>query len=1438
MPVLLLIVGVSLVGVAAIFFLTLAWFFTGIAVRAAIIGAITVATIVAASLLRRRELTATAEGIAALGVVLLGLDAWAVRANDLFGAGSSQPAVWAGLSALVIAVLCRLWSRLSGLRVPDLTAAVAIPSGLGLLLGGILDLPTPEAVTAGLLGAAAGGLVHALPAPWSAARPPRDAVAERLVLAVAGVVALVTAGGVLVIATDGVAAAVWGTAGLVVLGSAHAVLLRPGVEPLPGAALMRGVSSALAAAAAATVGWQLAVRDGAPVLVSFVAPVVAVAIAVAVDRARTRIPWLLPAAITAGAAGAITIMVAVGQWAFSGVLEISSAWSVWQTDAVASPLADLTVPLLSAGAAAVIAVLLFFSRTLDRPVVRDLRPIVAATLVLAATSRTAIPLVVVATGAVVAVASVVALRRTDARVGWIAAGAVGAVVAYVAGTSNVWLWIAAVVVAVALPVAQRLSTKVLPGAAVVFALASVLVASISAFIAPHAMSTVLGLASVDPESAFILLQWVALATVASSIALRLHARTRDALTLAAVGLSAVSLAAAAVPEFGRPGIASATLLEPTLAIPRGILLLLAFGLIAVGRTRVGRAPALAGAFLLAPLAAYSAHAIVTTFGMPDGAQPEWSPLVYTTVAAAFVWAGATAAWTRPAAASTRMAVDLGALAVVLVVIWPVGDDLVGALLAIIGIGLAGASVTRGWTGTTTSADGFAVTRAAGATTSEAPRRLFAWPAFGALTVALWAWLSTAWPDASLEAYVVAPAAGLLAFGILLLWLRRRAEATVAVGLGLTLGLVVPAVASWGSGVELRGIIAGIAAALVALALTLTPARRITPVAIVGATACLVALAIVAAERTWRGEPVEALWLLLTLAVALGSASGLALVRPVAPASRAFGVVVPPLTLIMTAAVAAIVAAGGPSVWVAVGVLVVTLGLHVASAAIHRIPFSGPLRWTTVVTAGIAGAAFVLTDVVTEVEFVSLPLGLALLAGALLSAFRVDRAVESERLVWVIGLVVASAPSLLAAPEPMRVWLVVGATLAASLAVVWLPIADVGRLKTVSAVVLTGVAVAMSLRALAGPGSALPEFAAIVAGTGAIAVAAGLVRLGSRERGTALPTVVAGVGAALVIVTLGLRLDGMLLPTAVVAVTAGVIGVAGALLLGSGRWSGFGAVVAAGGAVTAALAAGVRFQVVSAPADPGIEPDLWAFVGLAIVVAVVIAALRSTPARVVGTAGAVVLSVASAFFSAAELSLIDLAGAPWRALFTMVVLSTAGAVGWLWRARLGGVLVVAASLLAIVVAVWALVAGVRPLEAVTVAPALAGLAVGARTMRADPAVRSWPAIGPWLALLMLPSLAQDYVGGTDLWRIVGLGVVAIALVLVGALRRLQAPLVLGSAVLLLHAVAQLWPGISSVYVDIWWLWLGLGGIALIFFAARYEKQMRALRTAFTAVTSLR
>ena len=63
-----------------------------------------------------------------------------------------------------------------GCAAPDLAATLALPIGLGLLAAGLLPLETSAVITIGLLGTAVGGLAHALPAPWSAARSGRDSL--------------------------------------------------------------------------------------------------------------------------------------------------------------------------------------------------------------------------------------------------------------------------------------------------------------------------------------------------------------------------------------------------------------------------------------------------------------------------------------------------------------------------------------------------------------------------------------------------------------------------------------------------------------------------------------------------------------------------------------------------------------------------------------------------------------------------------------------------------------------------------------------------------------------------------------------------------------------------------------------------------------------------------------------------------------------------------------------------------------------------------------------------------------------------------------------------------------------------------------------------------------------------------------------------------------
>lgn len=132
----LLIVGVSLLSVAAIFFLVYAFINFGVVWRSVIIGAITIAAIAGASLLRRRALTATAEGIAAFGVVLVYLDVWAIRANNLFGTASTDATLYWGTALLLAAVGFIVWHRMSSLRTASIVGFTTFAPAVGVLVSG------------------------------------------------------------------------------------------------------------------------------------------------------------------------------------------------------------------------------------------------------------------------------------------------------------------------------------------------------------------------------------------------------------------------------------------------------------------------------------------------------------------------------------------------------------------------------------------------------------------------------------------------------------------------------------------------------------------------------------------------------------------------------------------------------------------------------------------------------------------------------------------------------------------------------------------------------------------------------------------------------------------------------------------------------------------------------------------------------------------------------------------------------------------------------------------------------------------------------------------------------------------------------------------------------------------------------------------------------
>ncbi|MFG3699931.1 SCO7613 C-terminal domain-containing membrane protein [Micromonospora sp. NPDC047620] len=148
--------------------------------------------------------------------------------------------------------------------------------------------------------------------------------------------------------------------------------------------------------------------------------------------------------------------------------------------------------------------------------------------------------------------------------------------------------------------------------------------------------------------------------------------------------------------------------------------------------------------------------------------------------------------------------------------------------------------------------------------------------------------------------------------------------------------------------------------------------------------------------------------------------------------------------------------------------------------------------------------------------------------------------------------------------------------------------------------------------------------------------------------------------------------------------------------------------------------------------------------------------------------------------------------------------------------------------------WLLLAagGVAVLEAYTVPAAALALGAGVAALRTRPGLTSWLALGPGLAAALLPSLVSVLVApDPQPWRRLLLGAAALGAVLAGATRRWQAPVLLGGvtlALLALHELVRGWDLLPR------WIFLAVGGFALIGLAATYERRRRDLARLRAAV----
>jgi hypothetical protein len=242
--------------------------------------------------------------------------------------------------------------------------------------------------------------------------------------------------------------------------------------------------------------------------------------------------------------------------------------------------------------------------------------------------------------------------------------------------------------------------------------------------------------------------------------------------------------------------------------------------------------------------------------------------------------------------------------------------------------------------------------------------------------------------------------------------------------------------------------------------------------------------------------------------------------------------------------------------------------------------------------------------------------------------------------------------------------------------------------------------------------------------------------------------------------------------------------------------------------------------VAAPSALDLPPHRTALAVLAVPVATALLAARLRTLRL-----AVPLETAGALAATLAVGL-SVGHAPSLAL--TLALTGVIAAGTALRPERRPVSYAAGALLA--AACWVRLAAwdVTAPEAYTLPVTLPALAVGVLRRRREPDTSSWAAYAPGLAVTLLPSLIAAW--SDPHWlRPLLLGAASLALTLLGARHRLQAPLALGGTVLALVAAHELAPYVVQVVGALpRWLPPALAGLLLLAVGATYEQRLRDAR----------
>lgn len=1037
--VILLIVGVSLLSVGAIFFLVYAFITFGLVWRSVIIGAVTVAAFAGASLLRRRKLAATAEAIGALAVVFVYLDAFAVRANDLFGAESAEGLTYWGIVLVLSGVGFIVWHRLSGLRVASLVGYTAFGPGVALFLAGVTDhQDAATRVFAAFAGLAAGGLVHL------AALRRTNAAVERIVSLSLGVLGLVGAGlAAFTLEPDWQWAPTVGLAVVAVIALVHVILIaRTGRVFLVGPLI-----AALGAIAATAAVAGAAARSASPTF-PLIAPVlVAVAIALALEFATRRLPAHRAIALTATiSASAVAGLLALPALGTAVIASTGYASKLVHPGAWATPATEFTVPSESlvasvialAGVVALIALVWAATRVFRARRVALLWGAVA--VVVLTVPLLGVLWLVVAGWLVVAAAGVgilIVARLRGVGLGLRLPLALGAGVSLALGYLSSWAspdtWWAGSIATVLVVLVARLATGRAPVRAALLQLGIVF-----AVIGAAALGWRLNDLAFDGDSRGVeAVHFVAiLAIVLLGLSALLRGRIVSAIdsrvlfwsSFIAAGVTATAswiLGAAADPA----DLASLVLPEFGTSLALGIALFAVLLLwVLLPRTSAFPVERVVASMAIAPALAWTVDSLIRVVRLPE---------LLTAIApisgALLVAAGSLAvAVLRTDASRWARDVGIGLVAVPAVFSSVVtGSDSAWLVLLLAGVTVLLLAVSRD-----------------GLVGSASPRKHLGWLALALGTAGLW-WRLGDDGVTDLEPYVL-PLAGTLLLVALFAWRAGRAApdhptptlAAPAIALGGLLVGILPIAAVSTTGSLPRALaIAGVSVVLLLVG-SFGRGTALRPYLDAASIAGALGVATAGFGRAFRLAADGATdnlsldaWLAGTLLVLLVAAVGQVTVRGSRPALRALIAQIAAGVALATVLVVEVAVIEPDSLGTAraMTLLVLYCAIHIGAFIIDRAPFTRVLAWVAIGLAAATGIAGLARDAIDPLEWTTVPISVALLVTG---AFQLRRNAAARSWAWLApGILVLLLPSLVATFTDQPIWRLVALGVAGILTIV-------------------------------------------------------------------------------------------------------------------------------------------------------------------------------------------------------------------------------------------------------------------------------------------------------------------------------------------------------------------------------------------------------------------